>query len=116
MRRSLSEAAASIAALSLLVLSACTPRGPSYGAAPPDLVTMAPNATATATPFQPGPPSDTDVLNILVTQMAAATQTALAAPTETSTPEPPSPTPTETLTAAPTLPPATSVPAGSRTL
>lgn len=102
-----------IAMLVTLGLAACGPAGPSYGAAPPDLVTVDPNATATATPFQPGATLDAVVQDIILTEVAGWTETPL--PTETLTPEPASATPTEPSAPPPTVPTSNQAP-GSRAL
>ena len=62
----------------LLILAACAPSAPSYGAAPPDLVTADPNATATATPFQPGATLDAIVQDLVLTDVAGWTETPTA--------------------------------------
>ena len=100
--------------LAPLLLSACAPPAPAYGAAPPDLVTADPNATATATPFQPGATLDAVVQNIILTEIAGWTDT--PTPTEAPTQEPASPTPANTPAPAPTTQASNSVPDGSRTL
>ncbi|MFH1183681.1 MAG: M1 family metallopeptidase [Chloroflexota bacterium] len=100
--------------LGALLLAACAPAAPAYGAAPPDLVTADPNASATATPFQPGGTVDAVVQNIILTEIAGWTETPAA--TETSTPKPASPTPAATATTGPTAPASNDLPGGSRTL
>ncbi|HEY5983019.1 MAG TPA: hypothetical protein VIU38_06055, partial [Anaerolineales bacterium] len=98
----------------LLLLVACAPGRPGYGPPPADLMTVDPNSTATATPFQPGGTVDAVVQNIILTEMAGWTET--PAPTETATPEPASPTPANTSVPLPTAPPNNNVPGGSRPL
>jgi hypothetical protein len=98
----------------VLVLSACAPAAPAYGAAPPDLVTPDPNATATSTPFQPGGALDEVVQEMILTEIAAWTDT--PEPTVTSTAEPASPTPVNTAAAGPTAPPSNNAPGGARPL
>jgi hypothetical protein len=105
--------------LALLIASACAmqacapamPGRPQAANAPLVLVTDAPDASPTPTPFQPEPAS-TAVLNILLTQMAEQSAT----PTETSTPEPPTVAPTTASTAIPTQPQPTTSNSGTRTL
>jgi hypothetical protein len=99
--------------IAALLLGACAPTPEAVTAPPLVLVTAAPNASATPTPFQPQAPS-TAVLNIILTEMAAQSQTPAA--TQTSTPEPASPTPAEVSTPVPSEPPATSAPSAARTL
>ena len=101
-------------AAAALILAACGRNVPSYGEPPPDLVTADPNATATATPFQPGATVEAVVQEIIQTEVAGWTDT--PAVTETSTPEPASPTPTEAPATAATAPPSNNAPSGSRAL
>ena len=89
-----------------VLLAACAPAAPSYGAAPPDLVTADPNATATATPFQPGATLDAIVQDIVLTEVAGWTDT--PTPTASSTPEPPTATPANTAVLASAAPPSNS--------
>lgn len=103
-----------LCSLAALILTACAPAAPGYGAAPPDLVTVDPNATATATPFQPGGTVEAVVQDLVLTEVAGWTET--PRPTETSTPIPVSPTPEDTAAPAPTAPASNNVPGGPRTL
>ena len=89
--------------------TACAPAAPAYGAPPLDLVTVDPNATATATPFQPGGTVDAIVQDMILTEVAGWTETPV--PTETSTAEPASPTPPNPSSPAPTSPPSNNAPA-----
>jgi hypothetical protein len=66
-----------------LMLYACASATTPAAAPPLVLVTLDPNATATPTPFQPAPAADTAVLNIILTEMASATQTPEVADTAT---------------------------------
>lgn len=102
-----------ICVLGSLALAACSPPVPGYGAAPLDLVTADPNASPTATPFQPGATLDAVVQNIILTEVAGWTETPPA--TETSVPEP-SATATEAAAPIPPSPPSNPVPDGSRAL
>jgi hypothetical protein len=98
----------------VLLLVACSPAAPSYGAAPPDLVTADPNAAATATPFQPGATLDAIVQDMVLTDVAGWTET--PTPTESPTLQPPTATPPNTAIPASALPPPDSSPGGSRSL
>ncbi len=97
----------------VLIFSACSsassPSGPDFV-----LVTVDPNSTATATPFQPVPSTDTTVP--VATDIP--TDTPIPAATETFTPLPPTDTPvppTDTSVPAATNPPVTAPPTSSRT-
>ncbi|HUI89403.1 MAG TPA: M1 family aminopeptidase [Anaerolineales bacterium] len=91
---------------------------PSQAASPPrfpgfNLVTVAPNATATATPFQPVLPSATSVpsATLLPTNTIIPSSTAVPADTATFAPPPP----TDTRVPLPNNPSPTSVPVNTRT-
>jgi hypothetical protein len=98
----------------VILLAACAPAAPSYGVAPPDLVTADPNATATSTPFQPGATLDSIVQDLVLTEVAGWTET----PTATQSPTAEIPTATAPNTAVPpsTSPPSNSTPGGPRSL
>jgi hypothetical protein len=100
---------AMLTGLCVLALTGCAPPAAPVAEAPLVLVTLDPHATATATPFQPAPATDTVVPSESPTEVPTLTDTA--------TSEPPSPTLENSVTAAPTNapPPPTSVPASSRT-
>jgi hypothetical protein len=95
------------ALLLLLVLTACSPasaRAPSSGF---NLVTRAPDATATPTPFQPS--------NVTPAPLQpTATLMATPLPTLTLSPVPVTPTLTSTFTPAPTRPAQTALPPANR--
>ena len=98
----------------LFFIAACAPAAPSYGIAPPGLVTADPNATATATPFQPGATLDAILQDLVLTEVAGWTET----PTATASPtlEPPTPTSANTAVPPAAAPPSNSVPGGPRSL
>jgi len=90
--------------LGLWLLAACASPAPAGIEQPLVLVTLDPNATATPTPFQPAPASDTAVSTPIPTETPRST--------ESPTLEPSGPTAADTFTPPAPPPP---VPAGSRT-
>jgi hypothetical protein len=102
-------------ALAALLLTACGPAGPSYGEAPPNLVTADPNATATATPFQPGATVEAIVQDIVLTEVSGWTDTPEATVTSTSAPASATP-PQAPATSPPPASPSDEAPSGSRAL
>ncbi len=98
--------------LASLIVSACSPAASSPPGPGFVLVTLDPNSTATATPFQPAPASDTAVPP--PTDLPASTNipTDTPLPTPTFTPI----SPTNTPLPAATIPPVTPAPTNSRTL
>ena len=95
-------------AIILLAVSACAPT-PTRNVAPFILVTVDPNSTATATPFQPDPSLGTAVPTVTPAGSVVLTDTPAPTDAPSSTPQPA----TATFTDAPTIPPATPLPAGS---
>ncbi len=93
------------------MLSSCAPSVSSPSSQPLLLITLDPNSTATATPFQPATAAASDT--------PLPTETATSIPTETAVPtEPPThtpPPPADTLTPAPTITPVTPSPTNTRT-
>ena len=86
--------------LCIWIFSACAPLSPSSSGPDFILVTLDPNSTATATPFQPAPVTDT------VPPSATGVPTATETPTDT-------PPPTETETFTPVPPTNTALPAAT---
>ncbi|HUH97258.1 MAG TPA: M1 family aminopeptidase [Anaerolineales bacterium] len=80
---------------------------------PFDLVTVDPDATATATPFQPAPPTRTSVPSATALPTDTAVPTRTTVPTSTATPVPPPAT--DTRLPLPIRPSPTPAPADTRT-
>ncbi|HEX2697747.1 MAG TPA: M1 family aminopeptidase [Anaerolineales bacterium] len=78
---------------------ACSSTLPALPPAKPILVTIDPNSTSTATPFQPAPATDTSISSPVLLPSSTFTFT---------------PLPTDTFTPAPTIPPASPVPVTAR--
>jgi hypothetical protein len=101
-------------ALCIWIFSACTPASSSSTGPGFILVTLDPNSTATATPFQPAPATDTASPSATdnPTGTDIPTDTPIPIPTETFTPVPPP----DTALPPATLPPVTPAPTSTRTL
>ena len=100
-------------ALCIWVFSACAPALSSSGSPDFILVTLDPNSTATATPFQPAPATDTAPPSTTDIPTGTDIPTETPPPTETGTftPVPP----TNTSLPAATVPPTTPAPVNTRT-
>ena len=109
----MSKRLSALCILCVLMLTSCAPvqAAPTPQNSDFSLVTVNPNSTSTATPFQPFPPTDTPVSSATLAPTDIPISTETSTPTNTATSLPP----TATITFTPSQPTPTSAPANTRT-